>query len=86
MKAEAKAKTETKKRCHTHVSRLTITQSCFGSAHHKQLSQLTIHNSQFTTHSMNKPISWNRIYFLILLYNAILVLIFFLVRHYFNIN
>lgn len=35
---------------------------------------------------MNKPISWNRIYFLILLYNAILVLVFFLIRHYFNID
>jgi hypothetical protein len=40
---------------------------------------------------MNKPTNshgtpWNRIYLLILLYNALLIFLFSLVRHYFNID
>ena len=40
---------------------------------------------------MNKPTQqratpWNRIYFLILLYNALLIFLFFLVRQYYNID
>lgn len=35
---------------------------------------------------MPKQTPWTRIYILILLYNAVLVLLFFLIRHYFNIN
>ena len=60
----------------------------------KDNSSLTTHNSQFTlthksqltTDRMHKPTPWTRIYVIILLYNAILVVLFFLIRQYFNIN
>jgi len=35
---------------------------------------------------MPKQTPWTRIYVLILLYNAILVVLFFMIRQYFNIN
>ncbi len=43
-------------------------------------------HSPLTTHNMPKQTPWTRIYVLILLYNAILVVLFFMIRHYFNID
>ena len=76
MKAEAKAKDNSSLTIHNSLS-LTI---CYSHL------LLTTHNSQLTTDRMHKPTPWTRIYVLILLYNAILVVLFFLIRQYFNIN
>jgi len=35
-------------------------------------------------HRLPKEMNWNKIYFLILLYNAVLVFLFYLLRYFFN--